>query len=121
MIKKFLIILTKNKLDRLLVFYFLLISPKQKHLKLKSNIDFLKLDRGKLGAINFNNMIPVTKDNIIEIDLNRNANNQTEEKYLISLSYNVDNILFKDKSIYFRNDLVRSNYFNNDLNIKEDN
>ena len=42
------------------------------------------------------------------------------EKYLISLGYSVDNSLFKDKSVYFRNALVRSNYFNNDLNIKED-
>jgi len=41
------------------------------------------------------------------------------EKYLISLGYEVDNTLFKDKSIYFRNALVRSNYFNNYLNIKE--
>jgi len=43
------------------------------------------------------------------------------QKYLISLGYNVDNSMFKDKSIYFRNALVRSNYFNNKLNIKEDN
>lgn len=43
------------------------------------------------------------------------------EKYLISLGYSVDNTLFKDRSVYFRNALVRSNYFNNDLNIKEDN
>ncbi len=42
------------------------------------------------------------------------------EKYLISLGYNVNNTLFKDKSVYFRNALVRSNYFNNYLNIKED-
>ncbi len=42
------------------------------------------------------------------------------EKYLTSLGYNVDNSLFKDKSVYFRNALVRSNYFNNNLNIKED-
>ena len=42
------------------------------------------------------------------------------EKYLISLGYHVDNSLFKDKSVYFRNALVRSNYFNNYLNIKED-
>ena len=43
------------------------------------------------------------------------------QKYLISLGYNVDNSMFKDKSIYFRNALVRSNDFNNKLNIKEDN
>ena len=42
------------------------------------------------------------------------------EKYLSSLGYHVDNSLFKDKSVYFRNALVRSNYFNNYLNIKED-
>ena len=42
------------------------------------------------------------------------------EKYLISLGYNVDNTLFKDKSVYFRNALVRSNYFNNYLKVKED-
>ena len=42
------------------------------------------------------------------------------EKYLLSLGYNVDNTLFKDKSVYYRNALVRSNYFKNDLNINED-
>ena len=42
------------------------------------------------------------------------------EKYLINLGYNVNNTLFKDKSVYFRNALVRSNYFNNYINIKED-
>ena len=43
------------------------------------------------------------------------------QKYLINLGYNVDNSLFKDKSIYFRNALVRSNYYNNNLKIKADN
>ena len=42
------------------------------------------------------------------------------QKYLISLGYNVNNTLFKEKSVYYRNALVRSNYFNRDLNIKED-
>ena len=35
-------------------------SPKAKHLKMKNTMDFFKIDNGKLGAINFNNMIPVT-------------------------------------------------------------
>jgi len=43
------------------------------------------------------------------------------QKYLIDMGYNVDNSLFKDKSLYYRNALVRSNYYNDDLNIKEDN
>ena len=42
-------------------------------------------------------------------------------KYLVSLGYQVDNTLFKDKSVYFRNALVRSNYFNNEKNVREDN
>lgn len=34
-------------------------SPKAKHMLMKNQIDFYKIDRGKLGAINLNNMIPV--------------------------------------------------------------
>lgn len=63
--------------------------------------------------------------NIWQVHPFRKGNTRTTalfiEKYLISLGYNVDNTLFKDKSVYFRNALVRSNYFNNYLNIKEDN
>ena len=33
----------------------------------------------------------------------------------------VDNTLFKEKSVYFRNALVRSNCFNRELNKKENN
>ena len=62
--------------------------------------------------------------NIWQVHPFREGNTRTTavfiEKYLISLGYNVDNTLFKEKSIYFRNALVRSNYFNNNLNIKED-
>lgn len=42
-------------------------------------------------------------------------------KYLKELGYNINYSLFKDNSKYFRNALVRSNYSNNKLNIKEDN
>ena len=62
--------------------------------------------------------------NIWQVHPFREGNTRTTavfiEKYLISLGYTVDNSLFKDKSVYFRNALVRSNYFNNYLNIKED-
>ena len=61
--------------------------------------------------------------NIWQVHPFREGNTRTTavfiEKYLISLRYNVDNSLFKDKSVYFRNALVRSNYFNNYLDIKE--
>ena len=62
--------------------------------------------------------------NIWQVHPFREGNTRTTavfiEKYLISLGYNVDSSLFKDKSVYFRNALVRSNYFNDYLNIKED-
>lgn len=39
-------------------------------------------------------------------------------KYLKKLGYEVNNTLFKDKSVYFRNALVRSNYYNKELKIE---
>ena len=71
------------------------------------------------------NNITNFSSNIWQVHPFREGNTRTTavfiEKYLINLGYEVDNILFKDKSVYFRNALVRSNYFNNYLNIKEDN
>ena len=71
------------------------------------------------------NNITNFSSNIWQVHPFREGNTRTTalfmEKYLISLGYEVDNTLFKDKSVYFRNALVRSNYFNNYLNIKEDN
>lgn len=56
-------------------------SPKPKHLKMHNTIDFFKIENGKLGAINFNNMIPVTKGNYKIIDLNKNNLSSKEKKY----------------------------------------
>ena len=58
-----------------------LTSPKPKHLRMKNTIDFLRIDGGKLGAINFNNMIPVTVDNYSLVDLNKKVNSVSERKY----------------------------------------
>ena len=46
-------------------------SPKTKHRRMNDTIDFMKIDHGELGAINFNNMIPVTPANYQEIPLNK--------------------------------------------------
>lgn len=42
-------------------------------------------------------------------------------KYLQELGYNINYSLFKENSKYFRNALVRSNYSNDKLDIKENN
>ena len=43
------------------------------------------------------------------------------QKYLNSKGFNVNNELFKDNSLYFRNALVRANYSNISKGIEEDN
>ena len=38
---------------------------------MKNMIDFFKIKDGELGAVNFNNIIPVTDKNYILVDLNK--------------------------------------------------
>ena len=45
-------------------------SPKKKHKQLRNTIDLIKINKGKYGVINFNNMIPVKSNNYEEFDLN---------------------------------------------------
>ncbi len=56
-------------------------SPKPKHKNMKNTIDFLKIKNGELGAVNFNNMIPVKKKNYLLIDLNKQVLTENELKY----------------------------------------
>ena len=78
----------------------------------------------EMGIVEVINNITNFSSNIWQVHPFREGNTRTTalfiEKYLISLGYEVDNTLFKEKSVYFRNALVRSNYFNNYLNIKEE-
>lgn len=60
-----------------------LTSPKPKHLKMREMFDFIPLDHGKLGAVNFNNMIPVTMENVSILKLTKDE--FKDEKYLILL------------------------------------
>lgn len=82
-------------------------SPKPKHLKMHNAIDFLKIDNGNLGAINFNNMIPVKEKNTTGILLNKQQTNDNDIKYqkllknqLLWLNQNYNLILKKAKHIY---------------------
>ena len=56
-------------------------SPKAKHKKMKNSIDFLKLKQGELGAVNFNNMIPVLKNNYFIVDLKKEPVTKEEINY----------------------------------------
>lgn len=77
-------------------------SPKIKHLKMKNTIDFLRLDNGKLGAINFNNMLPVMDSNIIMIDLNVETKNKMEMKYQKLLKEQIYWLNRNDEKLYNR-------------------
>ena len=55
-------------------------SPKPKHKKMKNMIDFFKIKDGELGAVNFNNMIPVTDNNYTLVDLNKETLTIAEPK-----------------------------------------
>ena len=100
------------------------------HKLLEQSLDYdITLEKNKnykeMNIVDVINNITDFSSRIWQIHPFREGNTRTTalfiEKYLISLGNNVDNTLFKDKSVYFRNALVRSNYFNNYLNIKEDN
>ena len=60
-------------------------STKEKHKRMKTNIDFFKIDKGNLGIINFNNMIPVINNDICRNKL---------DLEMLSKSLNTDDIKY---------------------------
>lgn len=94
-------------------------SPKPKHLKLKSKLDFLKIDNGRLGTINFNNMIPVTENNIIRLNLDKECLTKSEEKYIKLLKEQLFWLNRNDDKLYGRSKKLYDKYINGtlDLNI----
>lgn len=52
-------------------FFAPLTSPKKKHLIMKNMQDFLKIDSGRLGGINLNNMIPIPSSYLEKIEVEK--------------------------------------------------
>ena len=50
-------------------YYVPLSSPKPKHKAMKNSKDFRKINGGKYGVINFNNMLPVIEEALIEFNI----------------------------------------------------
>lgn len=68
-------------------YYAPLSSRKPKHEAMKDRIDFLRINRGQWGAINFNNMIPVHANSLIKVDMKiHEADPDAEKKYKKLLS-----------------------------------
>ena len=97
-------------------------SPKPKHLKMHNNIDFLKIDKGNLGAINFNNMIPVTSTNVTLLDLNKQDLKYQKllNSQLYWLNRNIDLIYMHSKFLYdaYKNKTVPKYIFKRCCNFK---
>ncbi|MFR5985409.1 MAG: type III toxin-antitoxin system ToxN/AbiQ family toxin [Bacilli bacterium] len=93
-------------------------SPKPKHQIMKNNIDFFKIDNGTLGVINFNNMIPVYKDNYDVITLNKHNLSKGRKEYqtllkkqLLWLNKNSD--IVRKKSIILYNAYISGALYKN--------
>lgn len=93
-----------------------LTSPKEKHKKMNTTLDFLKLDNGKLGAIIFNNMLPVTNKNIIKLDLDKECLTKAEAKYIKLLKEQIYWLNRNDEKLYNRSKKLYDKYVNGTLN-----
>ena len=91
-------------------------SPKPKHKTMKTTLDFWKIANGNLGAINFNNMLPVMDKNIIKLDLDKECLTKTEEKYTKMLKEQIFWLNRNDDKLYGRSKKLYDKYINGTLN-----
>lgn len=93
-------------------------SPKPKHKTMKNNMDFLKIDNGDLGVINFNNMIPIKMEYITKINTDKDAEKE-DSKYIVLLNKQLSWINKKENSakIIIKAKKLRDKYINNTLPI----
>ena len=82
-------------------------SPKIKHIHMKNNLDIVKIDGGRYGVVNFNNMIPVTSNNYELFDLKAVPKDTYELKWqnllksqLLWLNKNIKNVKGKAINLY---------------------
>ncbi len=73
-------------------------------------MDLLKIDNGKLGVINFNNMIPVNDESIIFVDFENDKYSKLLIEQLYWLNRHVQKIYKMSQKLYF-------GYLNNKLNV----
>ncbi len=69
-------------------YYAPLTSPKPKHMTMKNQIDFIKINNGEWGSINFNNMIPVPIECLHKVELRHYDNDTSNETMYKSLLAN---------------------------------
>lgn len=75
-------------------FFAPLTSPKKKHLEMKDMQDFLKIDGGKLGGINLNNMMPIPRRYLTKIEL-QDIRDIKYRRMLINQMYWINRNMFR--------------------------
>ncbi|MBP6468223.1 MAG: type III toxin-antitoxin system ToxN/AbiQ family toxin [Fusobacteriaceae bacterium] len=88
-----------------------LTSPKSKHKKMKNNLDFHKIKNGDLGCINLNNMIPVSKNEIINFNIKSSPDYFLLSKQLNYINSDRKIILSKAKKLYSKITEIENSYF----------
>ena len=95
--------------------YFVpMMSPKPKHIEMRNTLDFMKIKNGKLGALNFNNMIPVSQENAILLEI-EDVKDALYKNLLLEqrnwILSNEDRIVSKAKNLYdkFKNNRLPQN------------
>ena len=96
-------------------------SPKEKHKRMKSTLDLIKIKDGEYGVVNLNNMIPVNKNNYIEFDLNKKTNNELDISRIELLTNQLRWLTLNKKEIYTKSRVLYNLYVNNKLpkNVKD--
>lgn len=90
-------------------------SPKLKHKLLKNTLDLIKINNGKLGVVNFNNMIPVTNNNYVPFDLNKKPKEKSEKFRMELLKDQLRWLTANKKEINNKSKLLYNLYKNNKL------
>lgn len=95
-------------------------SPKIKHKKLKNTIDLIKINDGRYGVVNFNNMIPVMPNNYEIFDLNKKEIDSSKNKRYELMNNQLRWLTKYKKEVYFKSKLLYVLYKNNKLpqNVK---
>lgn len=103
-------------------YYTPLSSPKPKHKRMKNSKDFRKINHGILGAINFNNMLPVVDSALILIEIDKLENVQYQNllknqyKYIKEDEEQIKKTAQKLHKLIFTSNTVLSPY---DLEVKQ--
>lgn len=104
-------------------FYAPLSSPKPKHFTMKNSKDFIKIDGGKYGVINLNNMVPVQDGYAAKLDIIAYPRVNKQDLDYVNLltnqlswcNSNKNNILKKARELF---DTIKNGKANENLRLR---